>query len=64
MYYITVLFVVIVAELVYANNTSDITFPAPNSNFGINSSISIPASYIQQRSMITGKLFSNVNVYN
>ena len=53
----TVLYVVIVAELVNANNINDITFPDPNSNITINSSILIPASYIQQRAMTTGKLF-------
>ena len=53
----TILSVVIVAELVDANNISDVFFSAPNSSFSINNSIFIPASYIQQRSMITGKLF-------
>ena len=56
MYQMTVLYIVIVAELVDANNISDITFPDPNSNISVNNSISIPASYIQQRSMTTGKL--------
>ena len=53
----TVLHVVIVAESVDANNINNITFPDPNSNITINSSISIRASYIQQRAMTTGKLF-------
>ena len=48
--------IVIVAELVDANNINDITFPDPNSNVSINNSILIPASYIQQRAMTTGKL--------
>ena len=49
--------VAIAAQLVDANNISDVTFPDPNSNFSMNSSIFIPASYIQDRSMTTGKLF-------
>ena len=52
-----VLYVVIVAESVDANNINDVTFPDPNSNISLNSSIFIPASYIQQRAMTTGKLF-------
>ena len=52
-----VLYVVIVAESVDANNINNITFPDPNSNISLNSSIFIPASYIQQRAMTTGKLF-------
>ena len=56
MIWMTVLHVVIVAELVDANNVNDITFPDPNSNVSINNSISIPASYIQQQAMTTGKL--------
>ena len=49
--------IVIVAELVDANNINDVTFPDANSNVSLNSSIVIPASYIQQRAMTTGKLF-------
>ena len=51
------LYAVIVAELVDANNISNVTFPAPNSNLNTNNSIFIPASYIQQRSRTTGNLF-------
>ena len=50
------LHVVIAAELVDGDNISNITFPDPNSNFNMNSSIFIPASYIQERSVTTGKL--------
>ena len=46
--------IVIVAELVDANNINDVTFPDPNSNVSLNSSIFIPASYIKQRAMTTG----------
>ena len=49
--------VVIAAQLVDVDNISNVTFPDPNSNFNMNSSIFIPASYIQERSMTTGKLF-------
>ena len=51
-----IFYLVIVAELVDANNISDVTFPDPNNNFGINSSIFIPESYIRQRSITMGKL--------
>ena len=51
------IYIVIVAELVNANNISNVTFPDPNSNISLNSSIFIPASYIQQRAMTTGRLF-------
>ena len=46
-----------------ANNTNDVTFPDPNSNISTNSSIFIPASYIQQRAMITGKFFPSKIIY-
>ena len=49
---------VIAVELVDANNITNITFPDPDSNFNTNSSIFIPASYIQERSNITGKLYA------
>ena len=49
--------VAIDAQLVDADNISNVTFPDPNSNFSMDSSIFIPASYIQERSMTTGKLF-------
>ena len=51
------LYVAIAAQLVDADNISNVTFPDPNSNFSMNSSIFIPASYIEERSMTTGKLF-------
>ena len=50
------LYAAISAELVDADNTKNVTFPDPNSNFTMNSSIFIPASYIQERSKTTGKL--------
>ena len=52
--------VVIAVELVDADNISDTTFPDPNSNFDISSSIFIPESYIHERSMITGKLYAPI----
>ena len=50
--------IVIAAELVDSNNISDITFPDPNIDFNTGNSIFIPASYIQERSMTTGKLYA------
>ena len=47
---------VIVAESVNAANTSSVTFPDPSSNFSANTSIFIPARFIQQRSIITGDI--------
>ena len=52
----TVLHVAIVAELVDANSVRNVNFPGLDSNLNLSSSIFIPASYIQQRSDITGKL--------
>ena len=54
------LYTVITVELVEANDIKDITFPNPNSNSTIstNNSIFIPASYIQERSETTGKLYA------
>lgn len=49
---------VIAAELVDADNISDITFPDPNIDFNTDNSIFIPASYIHERSMTTGKLYA------
>ena len=51
---------VIAVELADTDNISDTTFPDPNSNFNISSSILIPASYIHERSMITGKLYAPI----
>ena len=51
--------VAISAELVDADDISNVTFPDPNSNVNIDSSIFIPASYIQERSITTGKLLSS-----
>ena len=45
------------AQLVDADNISNVTFPNPNSNLSMKSSIFIPADYIQERSMTTSKLF-------
>ena len=52
-------YVEIDAQSVDADNINNVTFPNPNSNFSVNSasSIFIPESYIQERSMTTGKLF-------
>ena len=49
---------VIAAELVDTDNISDITFPDPNIDFNTDNSIFIPASYIHERSMTTGKLYA------
>ena len=46
--------IVIVVTLVDPNNTTDVTFPGPN--VSVDNSLSISASYIQQRSNETGKL--------
>ena len=51
-----VLYVVISAELVDADNISNITFPEPNSGYNLNNSIFIPASYIQEQFMTTGRI--------
>ena len=51
---------VIAAELVDADNIHDIAFPDPSSNFNVSSSILIPASYIHERSMITGNLYAPI----
>ena len=53
---------VIAAELVDADNISDITFPDPNIDFNTDNSIFIPASYIHERSMTTGKLYAQINI--
>ena len=45
------------AELQSAANVSDVSFPDPTIEFSTSSSIFIPASYIQERSMTTGKLY-------
>ena len=50
------LYIEIDAQLVDAGNISNITFPDPNSNVSMDSSIFIPASYIQERSMTTSML--------
>ena len=50
------LYVVISAELVAADNISNITFPESNSGYNLNNSIFIPANYIQERSMTTGRV--------
>ena len=50
------------AELVDADNISNVTFPDPNSNFNMNNSIFIPASYIQERSITTGKFLILANM--
>ena len=39
------------------NINENVIFLDPNSNISLNSSILIPASYIQERAMTTGKLF-------
>ena len=51
------LYVVISAELVAADNISNITFPEPNSGYNLNS-IFIPANYIQERAMTTGRIIN------
>ena len=51
------LYVAIMAELQSAANVSDVSFPDPTIEFSTSSSIFIPASYIQERSMTTGKLY-------
>ena len=48
------MYVAMTAELVDTYSIRDVTFPGSNSNLNLNSSIFIPASYIQQRSGITG----------
>ena len=53
---------VIAAELVDADNISDITFPDPNIDFNTDNSIFIPTSYIHERSMTTGKLYALINI--
>ena len=50
-------YVAIMAEVQSADNVSDVTFPDPTIDFNTNNSIFIPASYIQERSMTTGKLY-------
>ena len=57
----SVLYVVISAELAAADNISSITFPKPNSGYNLNNSIFIPANYIQERAMTTGRV---INVCN
>lgn len=52
------MYVVIVTELVDANNIINVTFPEPNSDFSVDSSIFIPGSYIQQQSITASKLSS------
>jgi len=52
---LNVLCVEIVAQLVDANSTNNVSFPDPNGNLSLSNSIFIPASYIQQRSKTTGK---------
>ena len=63
----TVLYIAIVAELVDVSNISSVTFPDPNSNSNLDlkNSIFIPASYIKQRSIVTGNcnLYINVHTY-
>ena len=48
------IYVEIDAQLVDADNISNVTFPDPNS---MNNSIFIPADYIQERSLTTSMLF-------
>ena len=50
------------AEVQSADNVSDVTFPDPTIDFNTNNSIFIPASYIQERSMTTGKLYAMPHV--
>ena len=56
------MYIVISAELVDANSITDVIFPNPNSSFDVNNLIFIPESFIQHRSMTTGKPFP-VHVY-
>ena len=53
---ISVLYVEISTESVAAYDVSNITFPEPDSDY--NNSIFIPASYIQEQSMTTGRIIT------
>ena len=54
----SVVYVEISAELVDACNISNITFPEPDSGYNLNNSIFIPASYIQEQSLTTGRIIT------
>ena len=56
------MYVVIAAELQTADNISDVIFPGPNIDFNTSNSIFIPASYIQERAMTTGKFYTLANI--
>ena len=56
------MYVVIAAELQTADNVNDVTFPGPNIDFNTSNSIFIPASYIQERAMTTGKFYALANI--